>query len=179
MTTLNFHQQIFRIKLYIRCTAIDFWPGRTDSTEFTADNGEKTTIATACRRGSQQVCLTADEKKLELLSLNLTLRIADFLFNTCFLRSFTLSFTSLRKTKVKKQIVFLGSERMRRNCSDLMRLMLSGWTALKIVNEAFVFHVMQESVRGKICFKGHKRLNNAKVSINLFVQKIRRSKKMM
>jgi hypothetical protein len=132
------------------------------------------TIATPFRRSSQQVCLTTDEKKLELLSLVLTLRIADFLFNTCFLRSFTLSFTYLRKTKVKKQIVFLGSERMRRNCSYLMRLMFSGWAALKIVNEAFIYHVMQESVRGKIYFKGHKRLNSAKVSINLFVQKIRK-----
>lgn len=66
---------------------------------------------------------------------------------------------------------------MRRNCSDLMLLMPSVWAALKIVNEVFVYHVMQESVRGKIDFKCHKRLNNAKVSINLFLQKIRRNKR--
>jgi hypothetical protein len=39
---LNFYQQIFGIKLYIGCIAIDFLSGRTGSTEFTADNGEKT-----------------------------------------------------------------------------------------------------------------------------------------
>jgi len=38
---------------------------------------------------------------------------------------------------------------------------------------------MQESVRGKIYFKGHKRLDNAKASIILFLQKIRKSKKMV
>jgi len=47
------------------------------------------------------------------------------------------------------------------------------------VNEDFVCHVMQESVRGKIYFKGHKRLDNAKASIILFLQKIRKSKKMV
>jgi hypothetical protein len=37
---------------------------------------------------------------------------------------------------------------------------------------------MQEYVGGKIDFKGHRRLNNAKAPINLFIQKIR-SKKIM
>ena len=44
---------------------------------------------------------------------------------------------------------------MRRNCSDLMRLMPSVLAALKIVNGAFVYHVMLECVRVKTDFKGH------------------------